>query len=80
MKKVIVSFLVTLLAIVVYAQTPAVVVIDSIVVPSGSEYVIGDTVSFSFNLHNMGPYATVNPITIKNYCCPVKNKNEQKTF
>ncbi len=65
MKKVIVSFLVAVLALMVNAQTPAVVIIDSIVVSSGSVYVIGDTVSFSFNLHNMGPYATVNPITIK---------------
>jgi uncharacterized protein (TIGR02145 family) len=65
MKKKFLLFVIMLAGITAYSQTPAVVVIDSIVVPSGSEYVIGDTVSFSFNLHNVGPFATVNPITIK---------------
>ena len=65
MKKQILLFIIMFAGITAYSQTPAVVVIDSIVVPSGSEYVIGDTVSFSFNLHNVGPFATSNPITIK---------------
>lgn len=65
MKKKISLFIIMLVNMTAYSQTPAVVVFDSIVVPSGSEYVIGDTVGFSFNLHNVGPFATVNPITIK---------------
>jgi len=68
MKKSLFSIIFIFISIFIFAQKPAVVVIDSIVAPSGS-HVIGDVVQFAFDLHNMGPYATVNPITI-NYKLP----------
>jgi large repetitive protein len=48
---------------------PAVVIIDNIVPPTGV-YKTGDIVQFTFDLHNMGPFSTINPITI-NYKLPV---------
>jgi len=46
----------------------SVVIIDNIIAPTG-EYKIGDVVEFTFDLHNMGPDATINPIVIK-YALP----------
>ena len=42
---------------------PAVVVVDNIISPTG-DYKIGDIVQFTFDLHNVGPAPTINPITI----------------
>ena len=68
MKKLIFSIFLFFAIQITFAQKPAVVIIDSIVAPSGT-HVIGDIVQFDFDLHNMGPYATTNPITI-NYKLP----------
>jgi len=67
MKKTLLLLVLVFALIASFAQT-SVVIIDNIIAPSG-EYKIGDEVAFTFDLHNTGPNATINPITI-NYNLP----------